>query len=64
MCITIEDDTSDVELVKVVKTPTKKFVARSILKQPDARERLLKFHEYILKVTKLPIYDNDEIYRN
>ena len=34
------------------------------MKKPDVRERLLKFHDYILRVTKMPIYDNDEIYKN
>ena len=60
-CITIEDDDSDVQLIKEDRTPSKIL---PILKQTDASEKLLSFHKYILSVTRTPIYENDEIYKN
>ncbi len=65
--VMIDDDDEDgVEFVKVVKSQTsiQRRPSLADLRQARENEKLLKFHDYIIRVTKSPIYDNDEIYKN
>ncbi len=64
-------DEDSVEIVEVRFAPQKSNLKSNTIKaKPQIKscyqssEDLLRFHNYIMKETRSPIYDNEEIYKN